>query len=68
VSAPPWLVTRAISVLLGAAGAYPALKAVRAGQLHESTFALQVVASGVVLGGYLLLTASSGRGAGGSRT
>jgi hypothetical protein len=68
VSAPPWLVTRAISVLLGAAGAYPALKAVRAGQLRGSTFALQVVASAVVLGGYLLLTASSGPGAGGSRT
>jgi Family of unknown function (DUF6297) len=67
VSAPPWLVTRAISVLLGAAGSYPLLKAVRAGQVHGSTFAVQVVVSGVVLGGYLLLAVSSGQGAGGSR-
>jgi hypothetical protein len=55
ISAPPWLATRAISVLVGAAGAYPALKAVRAGHLHGSTFAAQVVLSGIVLGGYLLL-------------
>jgi Family of unknown function (DUF6297) len=52
---PPWLVTRAGSVLLGVAGAYPALKAVRAGQVHGSTLAAQLVVSGVVLGGYLLL-------------
>jgi hypothetical protein len=55
LSAPPWLVTRAMSVLLSAAGAYPALKAARAGQLHASTFAAQAIVSAVVLGGYLLL-------------
>jgi uncharacterized protein DUF6297 len=61
VSAPPWLVTRAVSVLLGAAGAYPTLKAVHAGHIHASTFAAQVILSGVVLGGYLWVAASSGR-------
>jgi hypothetical protein len=63
---PPWLVTRAISVLVGLAGAYPLLKAIRAGQVHGSTFAAQAVVSGVVLGGYLLLAASSGRPARGT--
>jgi Family of unknown function (DUF6297) len=61
VSAPPWLVTRALSVLLGAAGAYPTLKAVHAGHVHASTFAAQVILSGVVLGGYLWVASSSGR-------
>jgi Family of unknown function (DUF6297) len=52
---PPWLVTRAGSVLLGLAGAYPMLKAVRAGQVHGGTLAAQLAVSAVVLGGYLLL-------------
>jgi Family of unknown function (DUF6297) len=59
---PPWLVTRAISVLVGLAGSYPLLKAVRAGHVHGGTFAAQVAVSAVVLGGYLVLAASYGRG------
>jgi Family of unknown function (DUF6297) len=54
-SLPPWLIARALSVLVGAAGCYPALKAVLAGQLHGGTFAAQIAVSGIVLGGYLLL-------------
>jgi Family of unknown function (DUF6297) len=60
---PPWLVTRAISVLVGLAGCYPVLKAVRAGQLHGSTFAAQVAVSAIVLGGYLVLAGSAGQAA-----
>jgi len=59
ISAPPWLVTRAGSVLLGLAGAYPTLRAVRAGQVHGSTFAAQLAFSAVVLGGYLVLALRS---------
>jgi Family of unknown function (DUF6297) len=58
-SAPPWLITRAFSVLLGLAGCYPALKAVLAGQVHGGTLAAQVAVSAIVLGGYLLFAASS---------
>jgi len=57
--APPWLLTRAGSVLLGAAGAYPALRAVFAGQLHGSTVLAQVAVSAIVLGGYLMLAVRS---------
>jgi hypothetical protein len=56
---PPWLITRAFSVLVGLAGCYPTLKAVLAGQVHGGTFAAQVVVSGALLGGYLLLAARS---------
>jgi hypothetical protein len=58
-NAPPWLVTRALSVLLGLAGAYPALKAVHAGHVHPSTVAAQLVFSAAVLGGYLVLATFS---------
>jgi Family of unknown function (DUF6297) len=53
-TAPPWLITRAGSVSLGLAGASPTLRAVLAGQVHGSTFAAQLAASAVVLGGYLM--------------
>ena len=56
---PSWLITRSISVLIGLAGCYPALKAVVAGQVHGSTFAAQLAVSAAVLGGYLVLTAPS---------
>jgi Family of unknown function (DUF6297) len=55
ISAPPWLVTRAISALLGVVGCYPVLKAVHAGHAGGSTLVAQVVLSAVVLGGYLLV-------------
>jgi hypothetical protein len=53
---PLWLGTRAFSVLVGAAGCYPTLKAVLAGRAHASTLVGQLVVSAVVLGGYLMLT------------
>jgi hypothetical protein len=53
ISAPPWLVTRALSVLLGVAGCYPVLTAVRAGHADGGTLVAQVVLSAVVLGGYI---------------
>ncbi len=54
-SAPPWLLTRAGSALLGSAGAYPALRAVFGGQVHAGTVVAQVAVSAIVLGGYLML-------------
>jgi Family of unknown function (DUF6297) len=59
ISAPPWLVTRAISALLGVVGCYPLLKAVRAGHADGGTFIAQVLVSAVVLGGYLLIASRS---------
>jgi len=59
VSAPPWLVTRALSVLLGVAGCYPVLKAVRAGHADGGTLVAQVVLSAVVLGGYIQFASGS---------
>jgi hypothetical protein len=59
VTAPPWLLTRAGSVLLGVAGAWPTLRAVYAGHVDASTFVAQVVVAAVVLGGYLMLTVRS---------
>ncbi len=59
-TAPPWLMTRAGSVLLGLAGAYPTLRAVVAVHAHGSTFAAQLAVSAAVLGGYLILAARSG--------
>ena len=59
VTAPPWLLTRAGSVLLGLAAAWPTLRAVYAGHVDASTFGAQVVVAAVVLGGYLMLTIRS---------
>jgi hypothetical protein len=58
-AAPPWLVTRAGSALLGSAGAYPALRAVFGGQVHGGTVAAQVAVSAIVLGGYLMVAVRS---------
>ena len=55
VTAPPWLMTRAGSVLLGVAGAWPTLRAVYADHVDASTFGAQVVVGAVVLGGYLMV-------------
>jgi hypothetical protein len=59
VTAPPWLLTRAGSALLGLAGAWSTLRAVYAGHVEASTFGAQVVVAAVVLGGYLMLAARS---------
>ena len=53
---PPWLITRVVSLLMGAAASYPLLMAVHTGQLHAATFAAQLAFSAVALGGYLRLT------------
>lgn len=58
-TAPPWLITRSFSVLIGAAACYPALAAILSGHLHGGTFTAQLVVSAAVLAGYLLLAASS---------
>jgi len=58
--AVPWLMTRAGSVLLGLAGAYPTLRAVLAGHAHGSTFGAQAAVSAAVLGGYLVLAVRAG--------
>jgi hypothetical protein len=59
VTAPPWLLTRAGSVLLGLVAAWPTLRAVYAGHVDASTFGAQVVVAAVVLGGYLMLAVRS---------
>ena len=59
VTAPPWLLTRAGSVLLGLAATWPTLRAVYAGHVHASTFGAQVVVAAVVLAGYLMLAVRS---------
>jgi hypothetical protein len=53
-TAPPWLISRVLSLALGAVGAYPLLGAVLAGQPHPSTLASQLFFSAVVLGLYLM--------------
>jgi hypothetical protein len=59
VTAPPWLLTRAGSVLLGLVAAWPTLRAVYAGHVHASTFGAQVAFAAVVLGGYLMIAVRS---------
>jgi hypothetical protein len=59
VTAPPWLLTRAGSLLLGVAGAWPTLRAVYTGHVDASTFVAQVAVAAVVLAGYLMLTVRS---------
>jgi hypothetical protein len=58
-AAPPWLVTRAGSALLGSVGAYPALRAVFSGEVHGGTVVAQVAVSAIVLGGYLMVAVRS---------
>jgi hypothetical protein len=60
---PPWLITRALSVLLGITAGYPLLTAVRTGHVHASTVAAQLAVSPIVLGGYLLVTRTAGKAA-----
>ena len=59
MTAPPWPLTRAGSVLPGLAAAWPALRAAYAGHVHASTFGAQLAAAAVVLGGYLMITVRS---------
>ena len=52
---PPWLISRALSVVVGLIGGYPLLRAVHAGQVHGSGLIAQLFVSAVVLGGYLFI-------------
>jgi hypothetical protein len=57
----PWMITRALSLLLAFVAVYPALRAVHAGQLHGATVTVQLVLSAVVLGGYLMIASHQPR-------
>ncbi len=57
----PWLITRALSLLLAFVAVYPALRAVDANQLHGATVTGQLVLSAVVLGGYLMIASHQPR-------
>ena len=50
-----WLISRALSVVVGLIGGYPMLRAVHAGQVHGGGLIEQLVLSAVVLGGYLFI-------------
>jgi Family of unknown function (DUF6297) len=52
---PPWLISRLLSVVVGLIGAYPLLRAVRAGHIDGGTLTAQLLLSALVLGGYLLI-------------
>jgi hypothetical protein len=53
--APPWLISRMLSVVVGLIGAFPLLRAVHSGHVHPSGLIAQLVVSAVVLGGYLFI-------------
>ena len=55
---PPWLISRMLSVIVGLIGAYPTLRAVRAGHVDGATFTAQLVLSALVLGGYLFIASN----------
>jgi hypothetical protein len=52
---PPWLISRALSIVVGLIGGYPMVRAVHAGQVHGSGLIAQLLVSAVVLGGYLFI-------------
>jgi hypothetical protein len=54
-TAPPWLISRMLSVVVGLIGAYPLLRAVRAGDVQGGGLIAQLVVSAVVIGGYLFI-------------
>jgi len=58
---PPWLISRALSVVVGLIGGYPMLRAVHAGQVHGSGLIAQLLVSAVVLGGYLFIAGNTPR-------
>jgi hypothetical protein len=52
---PPWLISRALSVVVGLIGGFPMVRAVHAGQVHSGGVIAQLLVSAVVLGGYLFI-------------
>jgi hypothetical protein len=59
-TAPPWLITRALSLVLGAIGTFPVLRAVLADQVRLPTLGEQLIVSAVLVGIYLLTAAPRG--------
>jgi hypothetical protein len=57
--APPWLISRMLSVVVGLIGAFPLLRAVHSGHVHPSGLIAQLVVSAVVLGGYLFIAGNT---------
>jgi hypothetical protein len=57
-TAPPWLISRLLSVVVGLIGAFPLLQAVHAGHLSSGTVTAQILLSAIVLGGYLYIASS----------
>lgn len=55
---PPWMISRLLSVLLGAIGGWPLISVVRHGQVHPGNIVTQLVVSAVVLGLYLFVAAT----------
>jgi hypothetical protein len=60
-NAPPWLVSRVISVAVAAAGSFPMITAVRHGHADAGTLVKQLVVSVIVGGIYLVIAAATGR-------
>lgn len=58
-TAQPWVIARLLSVMLGLAAAYPAWRAIQAGQVHGASIVDQLAVSAIVGGGYLWV---AGRG------
>jgi Family of unknown function (DUF6297) len=52
---PPWLISRVISLLLGAVTCYPLLLAVHTGHVHVTAIAAQLAVSAAVLAGFFLV-------------
>jgi hypothetical protein len=55
---PPWMISRLLSVLLGAIGGWPLISAGRHGQVDPGNIVTQLVVSAVVLGLYLFVAAT----------
>ena len=54
----PWMLTRLVSLIFAIVAAFPALSAVRDGQLAGATFAEQILFSAVILVGYVKISGS----------
>lgn len=57
-SPPPWVISRAMSLVAGVVGAFPALRAVMSGHVTTGTITGQVAVSAIVLGIYLTVAGS----------
>jgi Family of unknown function (DUF6297) len=60
-NAPPWMISRFLSVAVAAIGSYPLISAVLSGHAAGGRVASQLIVSAAVLGIYLMLATASGR-------